>query len=1221
MKIVFGRSTLVAGLACFVTLTGWGQVTAVRSLASDPRTGSVYSGSGAIVMNIGGNSWAASIDGATSINALALSPDGDAVYAAGNTASGAGFVVRLNAADGGVAARLDLGTAVLALAVGADGAIYTGGNLVRKMSPQLETIFALDPSGVAVGLAADPADGALYAAINAGGRAFAAKLSPDGSTWLYRSAAGPAMAAGLAYDGEAIYLTGSTDSLDFPVKNAAQDRRDGTSDAFVTKFSAADGAVIWSTYLGGRGADGGAAIAMGEDGSRLIIAGWTTSFDFPGAAAEPWWHGGEDGFVTEMDAATGRALDSEFIGTALDERVRALAVSGGQINAGGTMGLSRLAAKGSLKPRSPSTTAPVISFPQIPYQPLGTPPFTLNATQSGKLFAGTFASLTKSVCTVSGKTATLVAVGTCTIQATAPGVSPTPVTATQSFSVTSGPVTTLAIVTGSTPQTTSPGTAYPQPLAVVVKDAGNNPVLSANVTFTAPASGASGLFSNNAATVSVWTNAAGVASVPFTTNATAGSFTVTAAGGGLTATFALASAAGKMTPNAGTTPQAVNLSSTLGSALGVTVTVANAPLSGVPVTFTAPAAGASGTFSNGTATITVTTNANGVALASFQSNATAGSYKVNATAPGMSANFSLANSAVTTAASPASAKQNANTGTAFALPLAVVVRTPNASSGKPNADPGVSVTFTAPSSGASGLFSNHSTTITVLTDSTGTASAPFTANSKVGPYLVMATSPNLAAVYFSLANAGAPASVTPLKGTTPQITNINKAFPTALEVTVLDTFGTPVTAAAVTFTAPASGPSGKFSNGTPVITIATAVDGTATVPFTANGSGGPGYVVTAAVAGVNTAQFSLMNAGTPVSMTANPGSTPQSMQIYTSPGIGLAVTIKDAFNNPVPGVAVTFTVPTSGPSLELTEPTVATVGSTPVTISTSNKGVALVPVVESNGTLGSYTVTASATGLAPVKFTLTNLQGGVCILAQSPYNQQVNLGGSASLSATAVDCGGNLLPNIPVTFTAPASGASGTFSNGSNAITLATNAAGVASVTFTANQTGGPPYGIYATTSYLSVIISMANAGPPAHISCASGCFQSTYVGTTFAPIQLYVTDAWNTPVGGATVTLTAVPNQYDTNKTPASAYFLSSGGWVPTATATTNGINAADWGYASFTATPNCTPSTDGFEFWTYTMSATSGGATNGGYDSMYFTNQPLAPWVATCTANPFVP
>jgi hypothetical protein len=58
-----------------------------------------------------------------------------------------------------------------------------------------------------------------------------------------------------------------------------------------------------------------------------------------------------------------------------------------------------------------------ITFAALPNEPIGTAPFTVNATASSGL-AVSFASITSAVCTVSGSTVTLVTVGICAIQAT-----------------------------------------------------------------------------------------------------------------------------------------------------------------------------------------------------------------------------------------------------------------------------------------------------------------------------------------------------------------------------------------------------------------------------------------------------------------------------------------------------------------------------------------------------------------------------------------------------------------------------------------------------------------------------------------------------------------------------------------------------------------------------------------------------------------------------------
>lgn len=109
-----------------------------------------------------------------------------------------------------------------------------------------------------------------------------------------------------------------------------------------------------------------------------------------------------------------------------------------------------------------------------------------------------------------------------------------------------GPATSLTATTGVR-QIAAIGTPFFLPLAAFLTDAGGNPISGAQVTFTAPSTGASGSFAGNN---TVTTNAQGLAvAPPFTANAITGSYTVTAAAGSLNATFNLTNAA--TTPVAG----------------------------------------------------------------------------------------------------------------------------------------------------------------------------------------------------------------------------------------------------------------------------------------------------------------------------------------------------------------------------------------------------------------------------------------------------------------------------------------------------------------------------------------------------------------------------------------------------------------------------------------------------------------------------------------------
>src|SRR5208337_1493118 len=115
-------------------------------------------------------------------------------------------------------------------------------------------------------------------------------------------------------------------------------------------------------------------------------------------------------------------------------------------------------------------TGQTIAFGALSNQVLGTAPFTVSATASSGL-AVSFASTTPAVCTVSGATVTLVAVGTCTIQATQAGdanyVAATPVN--QSFQV----MLESQAITFAGAQTTVPVSGVALPNSVTADRAGD----------------------------------------------------------------------------------------------------------------------------------------------------------------------------------------------------------------------------------------------------------------------------------------------------------------------------------------------------------------------------------------------------------------------------------------------------------------------------------------------------------------------------------------------------------------------------------------------------------------------------------------------------------------------------------------------------------------------------------------------------------------------------
>jgi hypothetical protein len=156
--------------------------------------------------------------------------------------------------------------------------------------------------------------------------------------------------------------------------------------------------------------------------------------------------------------------------------------------------------------------------------------------------SGATLNIVSGACSVSGASIHVTGTaGNCVFTATfTPAGSSMTVVVTQTVTLT--PATPLSITASSsaTPQAAAPSTAFANPLAITLTDADNNPVVGINVTFTAPAAGPSGTFSNGTSTINVPTNSSGVASATFTANALAGGpYVVTAVAGGAQTSFSL----------------------------------------------------------------------------------------------------------------------------------------------------------------------------------------------------------------------------------------------------------------------------------------------------------------------------------------------------------------------------------------------------------------------------------------------------------------------------------------------------------------------------------------------------------------------------------------------------------------------------------------------------------------------------------------------------------
>jgi hypothetical protein len=182
--------------------------------------------------------------------------------------------------------------------------------------------------------------------------------------------------------------------------------------------------------------------------------------------------------------------------------------------------------------------------------------------------------------------------------------------------------------------------------------------------------------------------------------------------------------------------------------------------------------------------------------------------------------------------------------------------------------------------------------------------------------------------------------------------------------------------------------------------------------------------------------------------------------------------VKDLYGNVVPNAAVTFSTPTTGPG-----GTFSLTGSpTHATVKTNAAGLAIAPAFTANKVAGSYTVTASI-GSVKTFLNETNVAGAPAIdtiKGGSGQSTTLNAAFANLLQVTVTDRFGNLLMNVPVIFSAPSKGASGTFATtGSPAVVVVnTDAAGVATAPLLVADENAGTYTVTASVEGVKKVVS-----------------------------------------------------------------------------------------------------------------------------------------------------
>ncbi len=187
-----------------------------------------------------------------------------------------------------------------------------------------------------------PAQSASQPYAQGGGDAFVTKISSDGTTLVYSTYLGGSLldvASGIAVDSVgAAYVTGQTFSTNFPLAASFRNFNSGMGDAFVTKLSPT-GTLVYSTFLGGMGSDIATGITV-DSGGYAYVTGQTYSVNFPLALSyQSSLKGYADAFVTKVNQAGNSLVYSTYLGGYGTDGANAIAVdSSGQAHVTGVTG-------------------------------------------------------------------------------------------------------------------------------------------------------------------------------------------------------------------------------------------------------------------------------------------------------------------------------------------------------------------------------------------------------------------------------------------------------------------------------------------------------------------------------------------------------------------------------------------------------------------------------------------------------------------------------------------------------------------------------------------------------------------------------------------------------------------------------------------------------------------------------------------------------------------
>lgn len=326
--------------------------------------------------------------------AIAVDGSGN-TYLTGTTTTFGGiniFVAKMNPSGTNVYYTYFSGTQGTGITVDASGNAYVVG-----MTAAGATITKVDPTGSYMvyqfplgwnDVAAVKVDSAgnayVTGSINngvAGVDVVVGKVNPTGTSFVFSlpfGGSGTDKGKGIAIDSlNNVYVTGDTNSTNFPLLTPFQSTLRGAQDAFLTKVNASGTSLGYSTYLGGNGVDYGNGIAL-DNSRNAYVTGRTESF------------GGVMSFPVTMGAAGGGVSDA-FAAKFSASGVRAYAI---YLGGGGAENGASIAVTGTgaayVTGTTNSANFPTTNLAYQRFAPLGDNAFVTQLSTTGTISYSTY---------------------------------------------------------------------------------------------------------------------------------------------------------------------------------------------------------------------------------------------------------------------------------------------------------------------------------------------------------------------------------------------------------------------------------------------------------------------------------------------------------------------------------------------------------------------------------------------------------------------------------------------------------------------------------------------------------------------------------------------------------------------------------------------------------------------------------------------------------------